>query len=149
MMTIKMITHLYKFYSWSNKHSLENIIESKLFFSCPKESFEDENDCAISGFDGSKVFPNIRVACFSGKPSNHMWEKYASNGNGVCLQYLVDDLRKIGDVVPVKYVDNTILQKMHNDFKNRLVSNNYDKMFMSKYLRELLITKSNNYLNTR
>lgn len=86
--------------------------------------------------------------CSLSEESNlsYMWEKYAADYSGYCIEYEMYGYEHFKDVFPVIYEDNretNVVKSIVNDFIGQIIisfSNKEIKVDISKYLR-LFLTK--------
>lgn len=71
------------------------------------------------------------ISCFTYDPSNFMWQEYANNGNGFCMEF---DLKDSDKFFPVIYLDKDKL-----DYTNDIIKSFKDKKPDFKTISKLAI----------
>lgn len=132
---------LYRFSSLDDKYTLVNLKKNQLFFNHVKR-LKDED-----------LIENLRyqdldmlICCFAYEQNDFLWNKFGNNYNGVCVEYSVDDLLLIGDICPVKYVEdkaifnfrNLLYQMIKNEVK-------HSESLKLKIFRELVISEKDKF----
>ena len=111
---------LYKYYDASDKNNISNILNNELYFSEIRK-FQDEEDmsyCYYDMFSGTRVYSlrdklRIRASCFCAVFSIDMWESYANNGNGFCLEYEMNDVLKVAtEIMKMEYMDADKIERI-------------------------------------
>lgn len=143
---------IYKFVAFTSDENLNSkkliMLQNHQFWASCYDYFEDKRE-VLRPYNKYKVQCSTRISqnqldfffstvnemndisCFTYDPSNFMWQEYANNGNGFCMEFDLEDSDKF---FPVIYLDKDKL-----DYTNEIIKSFKSKVFDSKIIRKLAI----------
>ena len=143
---------IYKFVAFTSDENLNSkkliMLQNHQFWASCYDYFEDKRE-VLRPYNKYKVQYRTRksqnqldfffstvnemndISCFTYDPSNFMWQEYANNGNGFCMEFDLEDSDKF---FPVIYLDKDKL-----DYTNEIIRSFKNKSLDFKTIGKLAI----------